>query len=192
MFEYVKKDEEQRKKILSIRPYASNKYANDLTVKCIKELAKEPFFKELKFCIMGSGEQFEKITAPLKKYSNVILEQKFLRQDEIAALHKEYGIFITPTRMDAQGVSRDEAMSSGLVPVTNSVKAIPEFVDASCGILAPGEGYKEMAQGIKELYYDTDLFLRMSENAAHRVRKQSSKEFTITREVEMIGRGEGK
>lgn len=192
MFEYVKKDEEQRKKILSIRPYASNKYANDLTVKCIKELAKEPFFKELKFCIMGSGEQFEKITAPLKKYSNVILEQKFLRQDEIAALHKEYGIFITPTRMDAQGVSRDEAMSSGLVPVTNSVTAIPEFVDASCGILAPGEGYKEMAQGIKELYYDTDLFLRMSENAAHRVRKQSSKEFTITREVEMIGRGEGK
>lgn len=187
MFEYVKKDEEQRKKLLSIRPYASNKYANDLTVKCIEELAKEPFFKELQFRIMGNGEQFEKITAPLKKYSNVALEQRFLRQDEIAALHREYGIFLTPTRMDAQGVSRDEAMSSGLVPVTNAVTAIPEFVDDTCGILAPGEGYMEMAQGIKELYYHADLFSRMSENAALRVRGQSSKQFTITKEVEIIG-----
>lgn len=187
MFEYVRKDEGQRKKLLSIRPYASNKYANDLTVKCIKELAKEPFFKELKFCIMGSGEQFDKITAPLKKYSNVVLEKRFLRQDEIATLHKEHGIFITPTRMDAQGVSRDEAMSSGLVPVTNAVTAIPEFVDNSCGILAPGEGYREMAQGIKELYYHPDLFLKMSEKAAERVRKQSSKPFTITKEVKLIG-----
>jgi glycosyltransferase involved in cell wall biosynthesis len=187
MFSYVKKDEKQRKQLLSIRPYASNKYANDLTVKCIEELSKEPFFKELQFCIMGNGEQFKKITAPLKKYSNVILEQKFLRQDEIAALHKEYGIFLTPTRMDAQGVSRDEAMSSGLVPVTNAVTAIPEFVDESCGVLAPEEDYKEMAQGIKNLYYDAAMFLRMSENSAQRVRNQSSKQFTITREIEIIG-----
>jgi glycosyltransferase involved in cell wall biosynthesis len=34
-----------------------------------------------------------------------------------------------PSRTDTQGVSRDEAMSSGLVPVTNAVAAIPEFVD---------------------------------------------------------------
>ena len=89
--------------------------------------------------------------------------------------------------MDAQGVSRDEAMSSGLVPVTNAVTAIPEFVDESCGVLAPEEDYKEMAQGIKNLYYDAAMFLRMSENSAQRVRNQSSKQFTITREIEIIG-----
>lgn len=186
MFNYIKKDSEQRKNLLSIRPYASNKYANDLTVKCIMELAKEPFFEELQFRIMGNGEHFDRITAPLKKYSNVILEKRFLRQDEIASLHKHYGIFITPTRMDAQGVSRDEAMSSGLVPITNAVTAIPEFVDETCGILAPGEDYLQMAEGIKKLYYDADLFEQMSENAARRVRQQTAKEFTICKEIALI------
>lgn len=186
MFDYIKKDPEQRKKLLSIRPYASNKYANDLTVKCIEELSKEPFFKELQFMIMGSGEHFDRITAPLKKYPNVALEKRFLRQDEIAALHKHYGIFITPTRMDAQGVSRDEAMSSGLVPVTNAVTAIPEFVDETCGILAPEEDHLQMAEGIKRLYHDAALFEQMSENAAKRVRRQTSREYTICKEIELI------
>lgn len=186
MFSYVKKDPEQRKKMLSIRPYASNKYANDLTVKSIIELSKEPFFKELQFRIIGNGDYFDKITAPLKKFSNVTLEKTFLRQEEIARLHKEYGVFITPTRMDAQGVSRDEAMSSGLIPVTNAVTAIPEFVDATCGILAPGENYHKMAEGIKELYYDEELFMQMSENAANRVRNQSSPRHTINKEIELI------
>ena len=186
LFQYTKKDANQRKKLLSIRPYASNKYANDLTVKSIIELSKEPFFKELEFRIMGSGEHFEAITFPLKKYKNVILEKRFLRQEEIAALHKDYGIFITPTRMDAQGVSRDEAMSSGLVPVTNAVTAIPEFVDDSCGILAPAEDYKFMAEGVKKLYYSPELFESMSENAAKRVRSQSSKELTIGKEIRLI------
>lgn len=186
MFRYIPKDAEQRKKILSIRPYASNKYANDLTVKCIEELSKEPFFKDLQFKIMGNGEQFEKVTAPLKKFTNVSLEKRFLRQEEIAALHREYGIFITPTRMDAQGVSRDEAMSSGMVPVTNAVTAIPEFVDDTCGILAPGEDYLTMAAGIKKLYNNPDLFSEMSENAAKRVEMQTSKKHTICKELDVI------
>lgn len=186
LFEYHKKDPEQRKKLLSIRPYASNKYANDLTVKCILELSKESFFKDLQFLIIGSGIQFESVTATLKKYRNVVLEKRFLRQDEIATLHKEYGIFLTPTRMDAQGVSRDEAMSSGLVPVTNAVTAIPEFVDDSCGILAPAEDYKSMAEGIKRLYYNETLFESMSYNASKRVRGQTSKAYTIKKEIELI------
>lgn len=186
MFNYIRKSPEQRKQLLSIRPYASNKYANDLTVKCIEKLSEEPFFEELHFLIMGNGDQFERVTAPLKKFSNVTLEKRFLRQEEIAQLHKEYGIFITPTRMDAQGVSRDEAMSSGLVPITNAVTAIPEFVDETCGIMAPGEDYMQMAEGIRKLFSDEKLFEEMSENAAMRVRKQSSKKHTICKEIALI------
>lgn len=187
MFNYVPKNVEQRKKLLSIRPYASNKYANDLTVKCILELSRKPYFKDLEFMLIGNGEQFDETLKPLKKFRNVTLKKTFLRQDEIASLHKEYGIFITPTRMDAQGVSRDEAMSSGLVPVTNAVTAIPEFVDETCGILAPGEDYHAMAEGIEHLYLDEDFFGELSKNAADRVRRQTTKEFTITKELELIG-----
>lgn len=188
MFSYVKKSPEDRKKLLSIRPYASNKYANDLTAKAIIELSKKEFFDDLEFTIIGKGELFDEILNPLKKFKNVHLYNTFLRQDEIAEYHKKYGVFITPTRMDAQGVSRDEAMSSGLVPITNAVTAIPEFVDDDCGILVPGEDYKAMADGIEKLYREPEYFLRLSENAAKRVRNQTSKEFTIVKEEELINK----
>lgn len=185
-FTYEPKDAEQRKKILSIRPYQSDKYANDLSAKAILELAKEPWFSELDICMIGNGPLFDEILAPLKKFPNVQCRQEFLTQGDIAELHKKYGIFLTPTRMDAQGVSRDEAMSSGLVPVTNAVTAIPEFVDETCGILAPAEDFVEMAAGIKKLYENPDLFLQMSKNAAARVRSQTSKEYTIYKELDLI------
>ena len=114
------------------------------------------------------------------------MRKTFLRQSEIAELYQKYGIALIPTRGDTQGVSRDEAMASGLVPITNAVTAIPEFVDDSCGILAPDEGYLEMAEGIKALYYDSDLFMHMSAKAAERVRKQSTKEYTIKEEIALI------
>lgn len=186
MFSYQEKPEQQRKMLLSIRPYASNKYANDLTVKCILELAKKPFFGDLSFLIIGSGELFDSTVAPVKKFKNVTLRKTFLRQDEIAKLHKEYGVFLTPTRMDAQGVSRDEAMSSGMVPVTNAVTAIPEFVDEACGILVPGEDYMAMAEGIERLYNDPALFSALSKGAAERVRGQSSLNYTIGEELRLI------
>lgn len=91
-----------------------------------------------------------------------------------------------PTRGDTQGVSRDEAMASGLVPITNAVAAIPEFVDESCGILVPAEDYKAMADGIEKLYNEPEYFLKLSGNAAKRVRKQTAREFTICKEEELI------
>jgi glycosyltransferase involved in cell wall biosynthesis len=77
-------------------------------------------------------------------------------------------------------------MSTGLVPITNAVSAIPEFVDSSSGILAPGEDYMAMAAGIDRLYWNPQYFLELSRNAAARVRAQSAAEFTIDRELNLI------
>ena len=76
--------------------------------------------------------------------------------------------------MDTHGVSRDEAMSSGLVPVTNAVAAIPEFVDGSCGILADAEDADGMAKGIEKLFHEPALFTSMSIAASARVRRQTA------------------
>jgi glycosyltransferase involved in cell wall biosynthesis len=186
LFSYEEKSVEQRKKVLSIRPYASAKYANDLSVKAIQRLSQEPWFYDMEFRMMGDGPLFEETLAPLREFKNVYIEQRFLNQAEIAALHKEYGIFLCPTRMDAQGVSRDEAMASGLVPVTNAVTAIPEFVDDSCGILAPGEDSDAMAKGISLLYEQPLKFSAMSKAAASRVRAQSDAERIIGAELALI------
>ena len=182
-FQYRAKPDSQRKNLLSIRPYASKKYANDLTVKALIELSKKKFFKELKIMIIGDGKLFESTLEPLTQFDNITIKRGFLSHDEIAEIHKEYGVFITPTRMDSQGVSRDEAMASGLIPITNNVTAIPEFVDEECGILVDGEDYIAMASGIERIYSNPNTFQRLSENAAKRVRNQHRKGITkpITR-----------
>jgi len=188
LFSYREKHPEQRKKILSIRPYASRIYANDLSVRAILELSKEPFFDELSFRIIGDGRLFEETVAPLSDFPNVILEKRFLKQKEISELHKEYGLFLCPSRMDTQGVSRDEAMSSGLVPLTCRVAAIPEFVDETCGILVEPEDHSGLADAIREMYYNPELFQSLSKNAANRVRKQSGYEQTVMREIDLINK----
>ena len=126
------KSSDQRKKVLSIRPYASRTYANDLTVEAILCLSQEPFFKDLEFRLVGDGRLFDEVLEPVKKFDNVHIERRFLTQGEIAVLHRQYGIFLCPSRMDTQGVSRDEAMASGLVPITNSVGAIPRASALAC------------------------------------------------------------
>ena len=73
-----------------------------------------------------------------------------------------------------------------MTAVSLAVAAIPEFVDGECGILAPGDDYLAMAEGIEKLYYDPELFCRISRNAAERVRNQSSEAFTIVKELEVI------
>ncbi|WP_339479673.1 glycosyltransferase family protein [Pseudomonas fluorescens] len=186
VFSYQEKPVEQRKKILSIRPYASGKYANDLSVKAIQLLAGKPYFHELEFHMIGDGVLFEETLLPLRQYPNVKIERRFLKHQEIAALHKDYGMFLCPTRMDAQGVSRDEAMSSGLVPVTNAVTAIPEFVDDDCGVLAPGDDAEAMAEGIARVVEQPRLFAAMSAAARARIERQTSMMTILSRELDVI------
>jgi glycosyltransferase involved in cell wall biosynthesis len=188
LFAYHQKSPEQRKKILSIRPYATRSYANDLSVGAIQALASKPYFRDLEFRLIGDGRLFDETLDPLRRFHNVYIERRFLTQVEIANLHKEYGIFLCPSRMDTQGVSRDEAMSSGLVPVTNNVAAIPEFVDASCGILAREDNAQDIADGIASLYENPDRFLSMSETAASRVRTDRSVAQVIEKELALLRR----
>lgn len=188
LFNYIEKDAEQRKKILSIRPFSTRQYANDLTVNCILELSKKPGFEQLSFTIIGDGVLFEETIGPLRKFENVYIQKKFLTHTEIAALHKEHGVFLCPTRWDSQGVSRDEAMSSGLVPITTAVAAIPEFADESCAVLAAGEDYIGLAKGVELLIAQPELFKKLSGRASLRVHQQAEKDKVVGQEVRLLSR----
>lgn len=186
-FSYEHKSSDLRKKILSIRPFSSTVYANDLTVKVILELSKKRFFKDLEFRIIGDGSLFDDLVEPLKKFPNVILEKKFLRQNEIAMLHKAYGVFLCPSRMDTQGVSRDEAMSSGLVPITNSVGAIPEFLVEFQDLLSEPEDVDGLVQKITDLYNNPSLFDKLSPRVSSSVLNRAKSKIT-EQEIQLIKR----
>ncbi len=186
LFSYEKKDDEQRFNIMSVKAFSTLTYANDITQNAILLLSKEPEFKKMTFDLYGDGERFNEDTKHLKKFPNVHLHKGFLTQSEIAKTHKTHGIYIATTRMDTQGVSRDEAMSSGLVPVTNAVAAIPEFVDETNGILARAESADDIAKGILTLVRNPEKWAEMSKNAAMHVRGLTSKEYTINKEISLI------
>lgn len=112
----------------------------------------------------------EELLLPLHGYSKIHIEENFT-QSEIVAIHASYGVFLTPSRTDTQRVSRDETMSSGLVPVTNAVSAIPVFVNEEYTILPDKKDYLDLADGIKKLHLDPNLYVKMSENAGKKHRR---------------------
>lgn len=189
IFKYNEKNPDQRYKILSVRPFSSNKYANDISVKCILKLSERIDFHKFDILLIGDGDLFDDTVAPLKRFPNITIIKRFLTHNEIAMLYGEYGIILNPTRWDSQGVSRDEGMSCGMVPITNAISAIPEFIDTNCAILAKPENFLEMAEGISSLVDNPEKFLYMSKAAATNVRINRSKNIIIKKELDLIING---
>ncbi|RVT82063.1 glycosyltransferase [Rhodobacteraceae bacterium CCMM004] len=189
IFRYAEKDESQRKRILSVGPYDSGTDASDLTVAGILELSKRPVFVALNFVLVGDGAEFETTTAPIADLLNVTLRKGFLDPAQTAGLHKRAGVLLAPTRTAGDGVAMYEAMASGLVPITTRAAALSELVDPSCGMIVPPADPVALADAIEALYDSPSKFRRLSRNAAERVRRQSSYEQTIAREVALIREG---
>ncbi len=184
IFNYTKKNPEDRFKVFNIRPYHSKKYANDILVKTILLLSKSEFFPQLEFNLYGDGRLFNKTLKPLRKFQNVKISQGFLSQSEISINHKKNGILLMPTRQDAQGVSMCEAMSSGLVPVVSNNTAIPEYVNDNCGYLC--YNYKEMANAIISLINNPSIFSKKSKRSSEYIQKKCSLKIIIEEEIKII------
>ena len=187
LYPYRRKRAEDRLRILTIRPFTSPTYGNDLVVRAILHLRASPVFDQLRFSVIGEGPLFEDLVKPLRELENVNLVNRMLEPHEIAEEHSRHGVFLSPGRGDSQGVSRCEAMASGLVPVSSAVSAVPEFVaDGVTGLLAPPEDWKGLADRIEQLAADPDLFLRLSDQAAAAARRQCGSDTIIEREIELI------
>lgn len=185
LFGYKQKDPALRKRVLLLRSFGSNKYANDISAKAIQLLSAKSFFPELHFTIIGQGQLFKKITEPLKKFKNVELQERAVRQIMIPELHAQNGIFLCPTRQDAQGVSMCEAMSSGLVPVTSNNTAIPEFVtDRKTGFVT--NNAQEVADAIELMYHQPELFQKLSQQTAASLKQICGLHTIVTKELNLI------
>lgn len=190
LFDYQAKKPQHRFNVLSVRPFNNWGYANDLTTAAIVKMSEHSLFAQFSFRIIGDGDLFEQHLAPLFQFQNVTCERRFLTQPEISAIHKENGVFLVPTRMDTQGISRDEAMSSGLVPVTNSVAAVPEFTAPDCACLLPAEDVNGLADAMLEMAQNPALFLARSRGAAERVRQQTAVNIIIPAELGLMDSGQ--
>jgi len=185
LFQYDKKSAESRKKILLLRSFKAWNYANDIAIDAIVLLSKKPFFSDLEFSVFGEGFLFSRLTEKIKHFSNVRLNNFFVENSSIPAIHAQYGIFLCPTRLDTQGVSMCEAMASGLVPVTSPIGGIPEFSTNGLSSFQVGTP-EQVADRIEYLYNHPEDFLRMSEQARMEILGKINLNDTVIKELKLF------
>jgi len=186
LFVYVPKAPDQRFAVLSIRPYDCRTRANDLAVEAVRRLSSRPDFDRFGFTFIGDGPLFEETLEPITRLANVTIRRGFITQGEIAREHTRHGIFLVPTWLDTQGVSRDEAMASGLVPVTSSIPVVREFVNKESAALAKPDDPAALAHEIERMADNPTLFLRRSAAAAERIRRERSDTLVIPAELSLL------
>lgn len=189
LFDYQEKDADQRFKILWVRSANAYNYGADIAAEFLRKLQQTEVWGQLDVQIIGDGQYFEEFRE-FEGDPVVTLRQEFISQDEIASLHKEYGFFLVPTRFDTQGVSRDEAMSSGLIPITCPVTAVPEFTDETTSVLFDENTVETAVMTFLEIASDPVRFREMSHAAAARVRAQNGTSKTVDREMILMGEQE--
>lgn len=181
LFKPVKKCVDQRFKMLSIRPFDNKKYANDLTIKTLSLVSKGSLD------LYGKGKnkvKWESLVKELKANVNII--EGFIDHEKIPELHKKYGLYVSPSRADAQGVSMCEAMCSGLPVITSNVGGIPEFVKEGMGFVC--DSVEEMAGKIIFLQAEPDVYKSMSEFASEKIREICGSKIIIEKELEILKR----
>lgn len=187
LFPYREKKAEDRFNICNIRPYTAPNYANDITRDVILKLSKKKYFKKMTFNLYGDGPLFKEMTEPLEKFSNVFLHQGFVNQEDIAEIHAAHGIYLGPTRHDSQGVSLCEAMSSGLVPISNDIGAVAEFVEHQrSGLLAARDDVDEMVEYIDYLINQPEKYVEMSRYASQSILRKTGTSVVTNQELEVI------
>lgn len=170
--------------MLSIRPFSSGKYANDITATFIKKFKELECFSKVKITWIGKGVLYKKTTKSLETIPNVVLENRMLQPREIYDYHKQNGVFICPTRQDAQGVSMCEAMSSGLVPITLYNTAIPEYLPdikelACCNV-------DDMIVLARKLLEDEQWHRETAKACSEFIKEKCGYDNTIKREINLI------
>ena len=154
-----------RDKLLSIRPLTyRGKYAVDLVLETAKRMP-----PNIQTDLYGMGPDEEKIkdvAQSLNITDRFTLNSRFLQPIEIPKVHQKAGIYLGVTRMDAQGVSMCEAMSSGLPTVSFSTCAIPEFIEHNkTGLMAKPYDMDEYSALVSELVENRSLFEKLAINA---------------------------
>jgi glycosyltransferase involved in cell wall biosynthesis len=184
-FSFFSKDAGLRKKILILRSFKFNNYANDISIEAIRILSNKDFFNDLEFCVYGEGYLFVRLTAKIRHFKNVTLNNFFVENNSIPGIYRNFGILMCPSRLDTQGVSMCEAMASGVVPIASPVGGIPEFaIDSvsSFHISTP----QEMADKIEYLYYNPAAFRKMSQQAREQIERKCSLTKTVLQEIKLI------
>jgi len=169
-------------KLLNLRPLSSKKYAVDVAIEIMRYLP-----EEYELDIFGKGHYLKKYLALIEKYKlsdRIHIKNTFIDRNELNSFFANYGIFLSPTRMDAQGVTMCEAMASGLLTISNNNTAIPEFItNNKTGII--GNNPKEIAKQIIISTTNKDVYAKLTQSARASMENIDSSK-TVEKEIKVL------
>lgn len=116
--------------------------------------------------IVGGGELLDTFKEKYAKHQNVVFAGKHFGKDLIRQYH-EADIFVLPSSYEPWGLVVNEAMSARLpVIVSDRVGAAHDLVkDRDTGFIFQFDNVQDLAEKMRILKDDKDLYKRMSENA---------------------------
>lgn len=185
-FPYHTKKPDDRFRVLSISSFATDFYGGDILRDVLLAFSHEPLFAQFQFDIYGDGVLFDEVTAPLRDFDNIHVRRGYLSHEQIALEHRRHGIFLYPKRGDTQGVSRCEAMLSGVVPLASDVEAISEYSPDHTSFLAVT--VEDFLAAFKHIDDDPEGFLTRSKAGAEFIGQKCSYAATIQREIDLLTR----
>jgi L-malate glycosyltransferase len=169
-------------KAISLRSFENKKYGLDLAIKAFSN------FKKAELHLYGRGRYKNKFMRLCQKInSNTHIHDIHIPHNKLGDLYKNYGFFIAPSRVEAQGLAMCEAMSVGLPIIGTNVGGIPEFVrDGIDGYLVPPENPTALRSAIEKLISDKQKFVQFSLNAHNRIKEICSAHIVIEKEIELM------
>ena len=170
------------KKMLCIRPLNSNKYAVDIAIRTMSFLP-----SDFTLDIYGKGPKYDEymnLIASLGLIERVKINSEFINNNDMPNVMAKYSYFMSPTRMDAQGVSMCEAMSCSRVVISSNNTAIPEFIKSGVnGIL--GDSPEDLALSILSVEKDKCQKMTIAKEARKSM-VQIDNEVTLSKELEIL------
>jgi len=167
---------------VSVRSLENSKYGIDIAIKAFQG----PIDAHL--TIVGTGRLAAEYRALARRVgANVTFIETPVRHGDMPTLLSEYGFFVAPSRVEAQGVAMCEAMAVGLPVVGTQVGGIPEFVThGQQGLLVPPESPSALREAVLSLTGDPERAMSMSKLARGRMVQECSRERVTDRELALL------
>ena len=160
----------------------------DTLLEALKELKKEPFMKNIKVIIVGTGQEQPEMEQKIKEFhlEEKIIQKEFVLQKDLVDYYNAFDVFVFPTKRKSE--------SLGLVGL--EAMACKTFVIA-CNLYGPREyaidgenalTYQESTDG-KELASKIKKFINMNEKEKQKIMDkayETAKKYDVTKLQEKL------
>lgn len=124
-------------------------------------------FPQVSLDVVGAGNELEnlKYRAKLLGLEDRVTFHGRVEQARVLSILRKSDLFCYPTSSEGFPKSVLEALASGLPVITTRVSVLPHLIDPECGVILDKPSAAALADSIKRIGSDRNMYRQMSEKA---------------------------